>query len=533
MFGRSKKARLSEIQLHFGENPLKDSAVQTVQNRLEQIRIYDNETKHKSGKRIDDITWNDLEMDEIFLRINHTNSYIGEQVLYRRLHELDVDRDWERLERQLAYYKKHENERARIEEKLSEIGKREEDYNLPVFLLHTDIWSIQNGALYHVLQIFLAGFLAAGFLTGKQPFFVGAFLTALVNLAIYLNVKRKYEVFIYSLGSLKQLVKFCKRMLADSVWKDLFETEKVEHAVKSLNRLAWMIGSFQGRKMAGWSGDIASLIQDYLFGITFCDVSAFNHIMKVIDNKQEEVMCLYEFAGNIDMSIAIASFRAGASPVCIPQFEEGCGIQAEGVCHPLLEKAVPNDFLLSDCAMITGANATGKSTFMKAIALNAVLAQTIHTCTADAFRMPELLVMTSMALRDDILSGESYYIREAKYLKRMIEQIDGGVQALCVIDEILKGTNAQERLAASEAVLRYLADRDCFVLAATHDAELVEKMNGIYENYFFESQISEADICFDYRIHRGMGGKSNAIELLSFLEFPPKIILEAEHLLRE
>lgn len=87
--------------------------------------------------------------------------------------------------------------------------------------------------------------------------------------------------------------------------------------------------------------------------------------------------------------------------------------------------------------MITGANASGKSTFMKALAVNVILAQTIHTVTAKEFAIPRLGVMTSMALRDDILTGESYYIREAKYLKRMLDAVTEEAPILCVIDEIL------------------------------------------------------------------------------------------------
>lgn len=531
MYSRTKKIRLSKLQLHFGENPLTGISVETVRKRLDKVQIYDDETKHISENRVDDITWNDLEMDEVFLRINHTNSYIGEQVLYQRLHDMDTNRDWEQFEKQIAYYMEHEYERVQIEDKLSYIGKREEDYHLPTFLLHTSYWKIQNGLIYHVLQILLAVFLIAAFMTEQAGFIGTAFLMALINLAIYLNVKKKYEVFICSLGSLKQLVRFCKTILSKNEWRDLFGTEKVEHAVRNLSKLACMIGNIQGRKMAGWSGDIAFLIQDYLFGITLYDISLFNHIMKIIDQKQEDVMCLYEFAGSIDMGISIASFRASAASVCIPHYWTHHEIQTEGMYHPLLENAVPNDFRLTDYAMITGANASGKSTFMKALAVNAVLAQTIHTCMAESFRMPELVVMTSMSLRDDILTGESYYFREAKYLKRMIDTIDRGTPVFCVIDEILKGTNTRERMAASEAILQYLSKRDCFVLVATHDAGLVEKMNGKYDNYFFNHYISNNDICFEYRIRRGTGENSNAIALLSFLDFPSEIIWKAETLL--
>lgn len=111
--------------------------------------------------------------------------------------------------------------------------------------------------------------------------------------------------------------------------------------------------------------------------------------------------------------------------------------------HPLLKNAVGNDFILEDRAILTGANASGKSTFMKAVAINVILAQTIHTCTAEMFDVENVRVMTCMSLRDDVESGESYYFREAKYLRRIVEQMKKG-RVFCVIDEIFKGTNTTE-----------------------------------------------------------------------------------------
>jgi len=208
-------------------------------------------------------------------------------------------------------------------------------------------------------------------------------------------------------------------------------------------------------------------------------------------------------------------------------------MEACGLYHPLLKDAVCNDFSMNGRMILSGANASGKSTFMKAVAVNVILAQTIHTCTADKMELPALYVMTSMSLRDDILTGESYYIREVKYLKRMLDKADAGIPVLCVIDEILRGTNTGERLAASEAILKYFTDKMCFVLVASHDLELLNKMQKDYACYYFDSQVGEKDIYFDYRLHKGMGGKSNAIALLTLLGYPEHIVKTARELMKE
>ena len=132
-----------------------------------------------------------------------------------------------------------------------------------------------------------------------------------------------------------------------------------------------------------------------------------------------------------------------------------------------------------------------------------------------------------MALRDDVITGESYYMREIRYLKRMLERFGKKEPVLFVIDEILKGTNTAERIAASEAILDYFVKGNQFVLIATHDMELVYAMQGKYDNYYFDSVIQGKDVCFPYMIHRGIGGKTNAIELLDVLSYPEEIITRA------
>ena len=152
---------------------------------------------------------------------------------------------------------------------------------------------------------------------------------------------------------------------------------------------------------------------------------------------------------------------------------------------------------------------------------------TIDTACCTSLSMPQLKVMTSMAIRDDVVSGESYYVREVRYLKRMLDEIGQGTMTLYVIDEILKGTNQKERLAASEAVLKYLTHFPGFCMIATHDIELVNKLQEMYAPYYFESHITENNVTFDYCIHPGRGGESNALALLRAFGFPDEIIQDA------
>ena len=496
---------------------------------IREIQIYHKELlERKKEVGIDEVTWNDLEMDDIFYRINQTQSYMGEQILYHRLHDNNAKRDWDKFEEEIEFLQKNEQMRKVLEKKLAKIGKREEDYHLPTFLMHPEYWKIQKIWIYRILQLILLVFVGGAILTRNDVFVGGMILSGAVNLMVYFSTKHNYEILLCSLGSLKQLLLFAKTVSNSPELKREFVNEEVGAAMEELLPLCRKLTSFQGRKYAALTGDISFLLQDYLLGMTLYDVCAFNRIMKLIDKKQDKVQLLYEFAGELDLKLSVLFFRKSLNEYCIPVIGKTDHIEARDIYHPLLENPVANDFTLQHRGMITGANASGKSTFMKALAVNVILAQTIHTVTAKEFAIPRLGVMTSMALRDDILTGESYYIREAKYLKRMLDAVTEEAPILCVIDEILKGTNTTERLAASEAILRYFAEKNCFVLVATHDMELVEALQNSYENYYFESHVFESDIIFDYCIHKGIGGSSNAIALLTLLKYPKEIVEQAK-----
>lgn len=197
--------------------------------------------------------------------------------------------------------------------------------------------------------------------------------------------------------------------------------------------------------------------------------------------------------------------------------------------HPLLSKPVPNSGKISNDSIITGSNASGKSTFIKALAINGILAQTIYTCAATEFKLRHSIIITSMAVRDNITEGESYFIKEIKSLKRILDKVQD-VPCMCFVDEILKGTNTIERIAASAAVLKYLHDKDCLCMTASHDIELTQILENKYDNYHFREEINDDGISFDYKLKNGPSQTRNAIRLLDYMNFEDKIVEDAQNL---
>jgi DNA mismatch repair ATPase MutS len=134
-----------------------------------------------------------------------------------------------------------------------------------------------------------------------------------------------------------------------------------------------------------------------------------------------------------------------------------------------------------------------------------------------------------MAMRDDLLAGESYFTAEVKSLKRIIDLMQK-YHCTCFIDEILRGTNTIERIAASTAVLEYLHSQDCLCIVASHDIELTNILADKFDNYHFCEQIANDEVNFDYKLKSGPSTTRNAIKLLSLLGFDPEIVKSAENL---
>ena len=197
--------------------------------------------------------------------------------------------------------------------------------------------------------------------------------------------------------------------------------------------------------------------------------------------------------------------------------------------HPLIENAVPNDIVSERGVLITGSNASGKSTFLKTCAINAIFAQSIHTVLGKGYKAPLYRIYSSMALKDDIFEGDSYYIVEIKSIKRILDAAaEKGCQVLCFVDEVLRGTNTVERIAASTQILKELSREKVQCFAATHDIELTSLLKEEYNIYHFEGDVTDNDVKFDYMIKSGPATTRNAIRLLSVLGYEKELVENAQ-----
>lgn len=478
-------------------------------------------------EKIDEITWNDLDMDHIFDRVNSCGSFAGEQILYAALHKLGTEENSRPLEEKICFFASEETEREAVLFLLHGLGRESDSYYLPVFVNNLSAFEIPHIEFYHFMRALLAVSILPAVVFLNPLYLMFTFFVALANLVVYSFQRFKYSSNLSMLRSVLGIVR---------VGMQLSDTEKFSYEER-FGDLAGLTGLFkksvlrmtklQRREEGGISGDIMSMTNAYLFGITLGDFIQYNKLLKELEGKQKELLLLYKRIGEADMAIAVASFRESLPVWCRPDMTEDKELKMEEIYHPLIREPVRNSAVMGRGCIITGSNASGKSTFIKAVAVNIALAQSIHTCAAVRFSLPQTSLVTSMAVRDDVTSGESYYIKEIKYLNRIIKSVREDRFLVCVIDEILRGTNTGERIAASCAVLKYLAERNCIAVVASHDIELTELLKNSYDNFHFTEVIEEGGVRFSYQIGTGPATSRNAIRLLDYMGFPAEIIEEA------
>jgi len=228
-------------------------------------------------------------------------------------------------------------------------------------------------------------------------------------------------------------------------------------------------------------------------------------------------------AGEIEAlcSLASHSFEHPADP--FPEFvEEGPFLEAYAVAHPLLleSKAVRNDFTIGDAlrlVVVSGSNMSGKSTLLRTLGTNAVLAQAGAPVRAARLRLSPLDVGASIRVSDSLQGGVSRFYAEILRLRQILDLTGGVRPVLFLIDEFLHGTNSHDRRIGAEALVRSLVDRGAAGLITTHDLALADIADVLGEraaNVHFEDRVEDGQIHFDYVMRPGVVRKSNAIELM-------------------
>ena len=476
---------------------------------LEHISSY--EQRHKSEGRLDDTTWNDLDMWSVFGRMDYCISSAGDEYLYYMLRNPKEDPDeLKRLEELLTRLDENDSQRNAFIKALMYMGR----FNGRSIYEYTDRikelkdFDCRGDIVLDVLL--LLGIVICAF----KPLLGVLLLVVLIVWGILTYFKKKNIVGSY-IACFEYIFRLSKA--ADNLASLDFEGYEAIGRLKEMNKTIGRIEKCAGPLKDLGSGNPLSIVFDYIKMITHVDFIIFSRVLGEMKECLDDIDSIIECVGSIDACISIASYRRYVGSFARPVFTEDIRYKAKEIYHPLLEKPVANDLDTVKPILLTGSNASGKSTFLKTLALNAILAQSINTVFAAGYEAPICRVITSLNIKDSLSAGESYYMAEINSMKRILDAAkESEVPVFAFVDEILRGTNTTERIAAGSHILYSMSGLNTLVFAATHDLELTSILEGVYEDYYFLEMLEGADVAFPYKMEKGVASSKNAIKLLRF-----------------
>ena len=455
--------------------------------------------------------------DTLSLNVNHIDKV---EQRYEAISELSNDKDFlidsEAVSEAIIDIKKKDIEKR--EAYLADFSEDEKNKELK----EIDTFPVWMYLLMFLVPVMTLSTIVVVLLMGLHPgiiiiaFFAGLFLTWMPKgiQDSMIDPVNKYGPTASDLSKLLKIIddsEFNAEILKD-IKSRVSGKEGVIAALKSLNRISDVnnisYNPIVHMVLAGFTG------WDY-----FIALAAFKWNKK---NKGIVEDCL-DIIGDMEElgSLALLSvIRSTTKPEIVR--DGSIKIDAEDLYHPLIEtnRVVSNSASLDNCiTIITGSNMSGKTTFLRTLAVNMVLAYTGAGVCGKSFSIPYARIFTSMRISDDVSNGISTFYAEILRIKEMTDYIKSGneVPALCFIDEIFKGTNSADRIVGAEKAVKKLSSGNSMVILTTHDFELCDLKSDSgkdVDNYHFEEYYENGELRFDYTIKNGRCTTRNAMTIL-------------------
>lgn len=369
------------------------------------ITYWENERRGKTYNGLDALTWRDLSMDEVFNTLNYTQTSVGSEYLLNQLRDIKLSQ--ETLEEDEKLYRAMEIEelREKVLLPLSKLGKQ--DYtDSSAFFYGNHVRGVKNPFIFNVLALLPVASIILLFVQLKLGILC-LFMSFIINGIMYYRHKQIVEYGLHSVSYVANIINTGNQLAAIPDDKIQEETRKLKRNLKPLKKVLWL-NNFVSMGTKG-NGDFDAIVE-YIRILFLLDFISYNRIIGTVSQHKENYRAIWEIIGRLDASIAVAYYRHTLEAYCVPSFTDLMEISFTNMAHPLIADPVTNSSDLGKTTLITGSNASGKSTYSKAVVINAILAQTINTVLADTWRMKPIYVATSMAVQDNVLDGDSYFI---------------------------------------------------------------------------------------------------------------------------
>lgn len=518
---RFYKKRKKEISTNTSEGGVKDEVFDFPLIK----KFHENENHHDAFQVLSDKTCNDLDFDELFMVLDRTNSKVGQQYLYDQLRTIKRNKPLTDLnERLISRISEDVNFRKTLAEAIGKLNQTEAYYISGLFQdkhikAPSWYWIIPLLSISSLLVLVSSFFYPVLFLV-----LIGIYC---INFFIHYWNKNNLYQYVSSIPQLLKLNAIASRLYSYSELKEI--NPNLAPSIKQVKAVKRSMSFFQLQaRLQGDSELIAWFIFELFKTLFLLEPLLLFGVLKRLDSKREEIKQIFNFVGHLDMLISIADLRKGFKTYCIPDIHQKHEIVAENLSHPLVENCTLNSIRINEKSiLLTGSNMSGKTTFIRALGINILTGLTINTCFAKSMSFPLLRIYSAIRISDDLMNDKSYYFEEVLTIKEMLKEGKSGIKNLFLLDELFKGTNTVERIAAGKAVLSYLAGNSNFVLVSTHDIELTDLLHSEYELYHFSETVENNKVGFDYKLKSGKLKTRNAIRILEINAYPSELIREA------
>jgi hypothetical protein len=449
LFWNSNKKQIREFKASWGKPKKVDFNFELIEHYFKKIG------KSSALQVISNQTINDLDFYSLFEFIDRTNSKIGQQFLFNKLLTIGKSIDFSEQEKIIEHVTENEHDRIKAQLILSKLNTNRAFFISWLFL-EDFIAPPKHLAVFKYLSIIT-------FLSVLSSFFLPKLIIISIGLVItnmILHYANKINIYMYS-DSIPQLPLLCKG--AKELLKiklPVQETETIVSSLKSIDKIKKRLSVFtlESKQQSDIFMTFAYLLLEYVKMAFLLEPLIVFGALKSLREKRFDIQNIFEYFGKINAAISIASLRQGLKYYCKPAIVPDYGrLDFSGVYHPFIENCVSNTMSTKGKSiLLTGSNMSGKSTFIRSVSINALFAQTINTCFASDFQMAPMKIFSAIRISDDVLSGKSYYFEEVLTINEMIKESRSGFKSLFLLDEIFKGTNTIERIAAGASVLSYI-----------------------------------------------------------------------------
>jgi hypothetical protein len=459
-------------------------------------------------------------MDKVFARLDKSVTPLGAQYLYALLRTCQRDPGSLHDNVQACRaFTENANASAAAKAALKKLN-RSESADLAGFLLgppvtiparHTAFYFLSAAAIACPFGMFLS-----------RWFMLPAMCLWLLNVFVHCRYGSGIPQHASALRSLATLLASVPQLIVATQKLSLPELQNL----KKLSGLAAGLQKKISRTFlrSSQSDDLTIAVIEYLNILCLFELTSFCRAIVALNEHRDAVVQLFQCVARIDAFQGLSTSLSNYPTVCAAELKAGRTFSFIDAYHPLVEEPVPNSIHGSgNSILLSGTNMAGKTTFMKTLALNLILAQTIGFCLASKAVVPPARVRTLIDRDDTPASGQSYFFFEAKQVLRMlVDAQSSDRESWFVIDEIFRGTNSVERVAAGSAVLSHLTSAGV-VVASTHDQEIADQLGNEFDSYHFLEVVNGGEIGFDYRLRSGMCSSRNAIKLLIRAGYPKHI----------